>query len=220
VKAVGVAFIALNAYIATVLAGKLLRADFGECALIFALMLTHPLYLSIAYDGSGIVDPIFQIFINLYLLCLLPLMEEEHSKVGLHLALTQRKRIWLVVTAVISVFCCLTSHERGVTIFFMAGGLYIYYYWEDIRRLKLPRFTAVTILMTICVLMAAFYLWKCYLPRPGGDRGEDYRTLPVWHCIERNLTSSHRVFNPAPRRRQTLCSDTGQRIGATRRARG
>jgi hypothetical protein len=75
VKSVGVAIITLNAFVASTLARKIFQADFIEQSLIFVLILTHPLYLSIAYDGSGIADPIFNISINLFLICLLSLLE-------------------------------------------------------------------------------------------------------------------------------------------------
>ncbi|MGZ6311683.1 MAG: hypothetical protein ACXWOH_13695, partial [Bdellovibrionota bacterium] len=67
IKTLSLLGILLNAYVVTELALTIFGSSLIERMVIFALVVSHPLYFSIAYEGSGIVDPVFNIALNLFL---------------------------------------------------------------------------------------------------------------------------------------------------------
>jgi hypothetical protein len=82
IKTVSFCVIVMNAIVATLLARQVLGANLIESVLTFSLIVTHPLYYRIAIEGSGTGDPVFTIFLNLFLIGYLTLLEASNMRLG------------------------------------------------------------------------------------------------------------------------------------------
>jgi len=156
-KSVGLAIILLNAYVVTILAKVLFKSTFVERVIIFSLIVTHPLYYSIAYEGSGITDPVFAIFLNLFVIFF----------IGLIYKTKPRHNLIFVVLCCIFTLVTITSQERGLAIFLMIGGLTIYSYRHQC--------VSKTFVLLYSVLVFCLYMYFVYGSKQSWN-GSDYRT--------------------------------------------
>lgn len=177
IKIVAVFYILLGAFVATELSKKIFEAGILERALVFALIVTHPLYYAVAIDGDGIVDPIFNAFLNLFLICFLTLLESAENKIAsVPATISVADRRGLAILCCIFLSCAITSHERGLAVFAMIGVLCIYYHFDQLNRRSLKLDKAITAVVVFGI--SAFLLYMVYVF--GGKQrwsGEDYRTV-------------------------------------------
>lgn len=170
-------FILLNGYIVSELARKIFDSPLVERILIVALVISHPLYYNIAFEGSAFSDSIFTIFLNLFLICFINLLKDTKSKTSEKF--TSNEKTSLIITSCILLFCTVTSHERGLCIFLMIGLLYLFFYQKQIFTKKFPKnlpfdkhdlafitFAFILFLAYVTIVYAAKHQWS----------GEHYRT--------------------------------------------
>jgi hypothetical protein len=189
IKAVSFAVIFVNAAVATALSRRLLASSLTECILTFSLVITHPLYYSIAFEGSGISDPVFTIFLNLFIINYLTLLETSNIRLGYSI------QLGVVRSGLLCTLCCLlvvgtvTSQERGLAIFPVAGVLYIYYLWPT-RSSKVERPSrAATSVFLFSVILGFLYLIFVYASK-GRWTGEHYRSDIEFQYILPNLVKA------------------------------
>ena len=176
IRVLSVALILLSGLIVISLAKRLFASSLIECTVVFALVVTHPIYFAIAYDGSGIVDPFVNMFLNLFVICYLSLLEDDKPKLRRSLSekSSESAKVWLALSCCFLLLCAITSQERGVAVYAMAGSLYLFYYWQQIRSFKLPSNTAATAVMVFCCV--TFILYGRYVILfKGMWGGKDYR---------------------------------------------
>jgi hypothetical protein len=183
IKILSVCLILLNGFVVTLLSKRIFGAGLTERALVFALVVTHPLYYIIALDGSGIVDPFFNIFLNWFLVCFLVLLEGVTSKTGGQPIGNKRR---FVLLSCLFILCTITSHERGLAIFAMIGSLSLYYYFDQLKSLKLRPEKATTIVIAFSAIVCFSYLYFVFGAKQQWS-GQDYRTVFEWQYIFANL---------------------------------
>lgn len=141
IKIISLLVIFFNGFIVTELAKKIFNSNFIERSIIFALVISHPAYYSMTYEGQGIVDPIFSIFINIALISFIALLESYNNKVGAKsvglLAMSNASKITLVILCCLSISISILSQERALSIFPMIGLLYVFYNSKHILSKKL-----------------------------------------------------------------------------------
>ena len=174
-KALGFCIIALNALVATWLARRVLSSGFVECVLIFSLIVSHPLYFRIAYDGSGIGDPVFTIFLNLFLICYLTLLEASNPRLGHTIRLARGRSLLLCVLCGVFVIGTVIAHERGLAIFMMAGALFAFYHLPQRSRRAVRWSPAEIGTMLWCAVVFLAYLAFVYANKKPWA-GAHYRT--------------------------------------------
>jgi hypothetical protein len=179
IKVLSVLLILLNGFVVTLLSKRLFGAGLTERAIVFALVVTHPLYFGIAIDGSGIVDPFFNMFLNLFLVCFIALLEGVAPKIG---GEASGSKAWLVVLSCLFILCTITSQERGLAIFAMIGALSLYYYFGQLKRLKLRPEKATTIVVAFSAVVFLAYLYFVFGAKQQWS-GQDYRTVFEWRYI-------------------------------------
>jgi hypothetical protein len=189
IKAVSLCLIVVNAIVATLVARRLFASGLTECILTFSLIVTHPLYYSIAFEGSGISDPFFTIFLNLFLVGYLSLLEASNPRLG-HSVDLGAPLAWLIC-----LWCCLlivatvTSHERGLAIFPMAGILFVYYHWPASSRSNVRWSMPAAGVLACAVAVGSLYLAFVY----GGKAlwvGDHYRTGLELKYIATNIVKA------------------------------
>ena len=174
-KALGFCIIALNALVATWLARRVLSSGFVECVLIFSLIVSHPLYFRNAYDGSGIGDPVFTIFLNLFLICYLTLLEASNPRLGHTIRLARGRSLLLCVLCGVFVIGTVIAHERGLAIFMMAGALFAFYHLPQRSRRAVRWSPAEIGTMLWCAVVFLAYLAFVYANKKAWA-GAHYRT--------------------------------------------
>lgn len=160
----------------SLLAKAIFASKLIERIIIFSLVVTHPVYYFIAYDGSGIVDPIFNILLNLFVICFISLLAHavRSTDCTTYKTKTSNKTILVILCCILTLFT-ITSHERGLAIFLITGGLYLYYYRDQIvsRQIRFDKTTASVVVFNIIIF--ALYMFFVYVPRQAWH-GPDYRT--------------------------------------------
>lgn len=174
IKVLSVAFILLNGLIVAWLSKCLFDSTLTERILVLSLIVTHPIYYAIAYDGSGIVDPFVNIFLNLFVISFLSLLEDGNPMLGSRRRLDDRARVWLALLCCFFLLCAITSQERGVAVYAMAGALYVFYNRHQIRALKMPRGKAAAAVIAFCCITLALYA-RYVIRFKGVWGGKDYR---------------------------------------------
>jgi hypothetical protein len=158
IKTISFGMILANGYVATLLARRVFAANLIESIVTFALIVTHPLYYQIAYEGSGITDPVFDLGLNGFLICFLILLQAVNPRLGHPVRLTAAQSITLAVACCLLLIVTITSQERGLAIFPMAGLLYLYFLWPVRSTARtLPAFYASAVLL-FCVVTFALYV--------------------------------------------------------------
>ncbi len=155
IKIIAFLIILFNSFIVTELAKKIFNSGIVERIIIFSLVVSHPLYYNVAYEGYGITEPIFNIFINITIICFLRILENINSKISI----IPPKDSDSHKTA-LAFLCCLfitltvLSHERGLAIFAMIGVLYLFYNWKSILNKKVipKKSTLVVLIFSIFIL--------------------------------------------------------------------
>jgi hypothetical protein len=189
IKAVSFCVIVVNAIVATVLARRLFASGLTECILTFSLIITHPLYYSIAFEGSGISDPIFTIFLNLFLIGYLTLLEVSNVRLGHSVQLSAARSVSLGVLCCLFVVGTVTSHERGLAIFPMAGILFVYYHCPT-RQNKVVRWSVPEIgVFLFGVFAGTLYLVFVYADKKPWA-GDHYRTGIELNYIISNIVKA------------------------------
>lgn len=189
IKVVSMCFIFLNGFVASELAKKIFNSSLIERFIIFALVVSHPLYYSIAFEGSGITDPIFNIFLNLSVICFLSLLEVARNKLfeaGYKSAAEKRTLVFLCC---FFIMCTITSQERGVSIFLVFALLYTFYNFDCkiSAKFKLEKYTSIS--MVLAGLLFLFYMAFVYGSKPEWT-GEHYRTIIEPQYVLPNLIKS------------------------------
>ncbi len=189
IKVISLFVIFLNVFITTELAKKIFNSTVIERVIIFSLIVTHPLYYSVAFEGSGIVDPIFTIFINLFLICFIALLDDSGSKISVVSRFSGKEKWSLVGLCCFFVICTITAQERGLAIFPMMGLLYLFYKKDEILSKKIKLESS-----TISVLGFSFVLFLLYMflvyDSKGQWTGEHYRTAFEPQYVLPNLVKS------------------------------
>lgn len=168
IKTVSMGIILSLAFLVTKLSKVIFHSGIVERSFLFALLVSHPLYFTIAIEGSGITDPIFNIFICTFLIGLLKILsfEDRQNK-------TRKNLLWPVFLCCLSLVGAITSHERGVAIFSMLLSLVFYKKFvigDTIRSNKY--LNAVNVFAAICAILYFLYVYS----NKGQWRGQDYRT--------------------------------------------
>ena len=177
VKLVAFYIILFNGFIVTELAKKIFDSSVVERIIIFALVISHPLYYNIAFEGSGTTDPIFNIFLNLFLICFLALLEDTDNKISTTSSkLNNRSKISLVILCCLLVFCTITSHERGLAIFPMIGILYAFYQWNNFTKKRIKFEISTTSVVIFSAFIFLVYIYFVYGSKHHDWTGEHYRT--------------------------------------------
>lgn len=175
IKVFSFGFVFFNAYIVTVLAKKIFASSLVERAILFSLVISHPLYYAIICDGTGLIDPVFNIFVNLFLISYLTLLENSNNKISATdlSKLTRSQVITSVFLCCLFMVCAVTSHERALAVFPMLGILFLYYSWQK-PRLKLEMNT--TIVLMFGILIFSLYMIFVIGAAKIGWTGPVYRT--------------------------------------------
>jgi hypothetical protein len=189
IKIISMFVILLNGYIVSELSKRIFDSSFIERVIVFSLVVSHPIYYSMAYEGSGISDPIFNIFINLFLICFIGLWEDLNPKLVNLEKLESRDKLPLVVLCFFFILCIVTSHERGLAVFAMVGALTIFYQWDYLRlgRIKWEKATAAVVAFSALVFvlyMLVVYRSKSHMT------GDHYRTTFEITYVLQNLIKS------------------------------
>jgi hypothetical protein len=158
IKAVSFCVILANGYVATVLARRLFSAGLIESIATFALIVSHPLYYETAYEGSGITDPVFDLALNGFLICFLLLLQAANPKLGNPVRLSSTQSCTLAAVCCLLVVATVTSQERGLAIFPMAGLLYLYFHSSPrVTGHPRPTFYA-SIVLLFCLIAFCVYV--------------------------------------------------------------
>ena len=166
IKIIGLLNIGILGWLSTIVAKKILQADYIERAILFCLIISHPLYYMIAYDGSGITDPFFNIFILLFILFFHEIIEDKKTKINSYI---------YVVLCLLMIVLSLLSQERGAAIFLVLGSFLVFLLIgrKDVKnKLIKPQIFIVCI---GALLILIFYVKLIYLAKQGWT-GPDYRT--------------------------------------------
>jgi hypothetical protein len=189
IKAVSFCVIVLNAIVATVLARRLFASGLTECVLTFSLIVTHPLYYSIAFEGSGISDPFFMIFLNLFLIGYLTLLEASNTRLGHSVRLGAAQLVLLSLLCCLMVVGAVTAHERGIAIFPMAGFLFVYYHWPTQTR-ETARWSVPAVgVLAFCIASGSLYVAFVYANKQPWA-GDHYRTGIELKYIAANIVKA------------------------------
>lgn len=175
IKIVSISVIFLNGFIVTELSKRIFDSGIIERVVVFALVVTHPLYYAVALDGSGIVDPVFNSFLNLFLICFIDLLEGVNTKISAT-AGTVGNRGALAALSCLFMVCAITSHERGLAAFAMIGALTLFYYYDQIRRRKLKFDNAIVAVAAFGILVFLAYMYFVFGAKQQWS-GADYRTV-------------------------------------------
>jgi hypothetical protein len=182
IKAIGVFLIAINAAVSAFLAAKIFRTALFQNVFVFILVLANPLYFNIAYEGSGIVDPIFNIFTQLFLLIALSM-----------LTVSERWLNRFIFLALGALFIILTSQERGLAIYAMLTCFLFYTYFllptELVSRSRRQKIIQLAVASYLFILPYYFIA----LHKRTGLSGAHYRTQPTLEHFTDNL---YRLFLP------------------------
>jgi hypothetical protein len=189
IKTVSFCVIVVNGLVATALARRLFASGLVESTVTFSLIVTHPLYYTIAFDGSGIVDPIFTIFLNLFLIGYLTLLEASNVRLGYAVEMSPARSGLLCVLCGLMVVGTVTSHERGIAIFLMAGVLFVYYHWSTQQRKTVRWGVSEVGAILFCVVAFVAYMAFVYANK-GNWTGQHYRTGIEFKYILPNLAKA------------------------------
>lgn len=174
-KTIGLGLILINGLVVSALSKTLFASGLIERIFIFSLVVTHPLYYFIAYDGSGIVDPVFTIFLNFFIICFIRLLAPVSNTSTMIMIYKTQHKIVLTILCCVLTLCTITSHERGLAIFPITGALYLYYYHKQIVS-RTRRFdSATTCVLVFSGVVFALYMYFVYGSKQGWT-GPDYRT--------------------------------------------
>lgn len=175
IKAISFGVILANGYVATLLARRVFAANLIESIVTFALIVTHPLYYEIAYEGSGIVDPIFFLGLNGFLICLLLLLQAANPKLGHTVRLTAARSVALAVACCLLLLVIVTSQERGLAVFPMAALLYLYFLWPVRSKWRSWPTLSASGVMLFCLVVLSLYvvLIAVHKPHMTGDHYRD-----------------------------------------------
>lgn len=184
IKIVAFGVILFNGFIATELAKKIFNSSSVERIIIFALLITHPVYYNIVFEGSGFSDSIFTIFLNLFLICFLILLENISNKISpTSPNLSGKNKVFLTSLCCLFILCTITAHERGLIIFPMIGILYLFYYWSQIVNRKIFFEKSTISLLIFTSLAFSTYMFFVYGSKSHEWTGEHYRTGIEWEYI-------------------------------------
>lgn len=136
IKTLSWLMILINSSVLVLVARRFFKINAVEAALILGLTLSHPTYYYTAAEASGLTDSFFSIFINLFLLCFIPLLEQHRALIDEPKTLTRRQQYRFAALGIVLMLLTVMSQERGLCIFLIMGALGIYYYWDQIKTLK------------------------------------------------------------------------------------
>jgi hypothetical protein len=190
IKTLSWIMILVNTTVLVVFARRFLGINMIEAALISALTLSHPTYFYTAAEASGLTDSFFSIFINLFLLSFIPLLQQHRALlVDTAVAISRKHQFMLAAAAVICILLTIMSQERGLCIFFIIGALIIYYYWDqlkDVKNFDISKNLSTVLIVGSSVLMALWYVLFVIKSRLGWT-GDVYRANIDFTYIFPNL---------------------------------
>jgi hypothetical protein len=176
VKLVGIIIISISAFIGSRLAKLVFGSSPLEQFFIFSLLLLHPVYISIAYEGSGIVDPIFNIFLNIYLISFIKIINICKYKIN------YRYIFYYFTIAFLALLIALTSQERATTYIFLCVSTAFFYFYTNELNLKKP----ILLFILISALFLLAYWYFTFVPKKAMS-GADYRSTFEFNYVLENI---------------------------------
>lgn len=182
IKTIGLFLITVNAVLSSVLAAKIFNKSVYQTVLVFTFVLVNPLYFNIAYEGSGIVDPIFNIFTQIFILILLSM-----------LTVPERHLSKYMFFALVALLIILTSQERGLAVYaiLVSFCIYIYFLLPQHQLSKLRQIKIMQLVVASFLFLVPYY----YIAIRGRMdlSGPHYRVRPTADYFIDNL---YRIFLP------------------------
>lgn len=161
IKTLSWIMILLNTTTLLVVARRFFGVNTIEMALIAGLTLSHPTYFFTAAEASGLTDSFFSIFINLFLLCLIPILQQHRALlVTTTVFISPKRQIVLAASAIACMILSILSQERGLCIFLIMGMLSIYFYWDQLCSARLSNLR-LTLPITL-ILGVGVFIVLCY----------------------------------------------------------
>lgn len=177
IKIIGLLNIGFMGWLSTLVAKKILDSDSTERAILFCLVISHPVYYMIAYDGSGITDPFFNIFILLFILFFQNLIADRKTKFYSYI---------FIVLSLMMIVLSLLSQERGAAVFLVLASFLVMLLIDNngvqAKNIK-PQIFIVCIGALVIFI---FYVKFVYFTKQGWT-GPDYRSKIEIEYILMNL---------------------------------
>jgi hypothetical protein len=178
IKIIGLLIIGFMGWLSTLVAKKILDSNSTERAILFCLVISHPVYYMIAYDGSGITDPFFNIFILLFILFFQNIITDIKNKVN---------RYAFIVLSLLMIILSLLSQERGAAVFLVLVS-FLVMLLADNNGIKVKNLKPQILLVCIGALVILILYVKFVYFAKQGWTGPDYRSKIEIEYILINLT--------------------------------